>query len=92
VDPSSRNLIVTPIAGYLSAIRSIVVSPRHTVRCRIADAYDVLMSVDGREDRRLTIGDVVSVCEMSRPIHFIEPKGALPFWDLLRQKSELLPS
>ena len=92
VDPSSRNMVVTPIAGYLSAIRSVVVSPRHTVRCRVADAYDVLMSVDGREDRRLAIGDVVSVCEMDRPIHLIEPKGALPFWDLLRQKSELLPS
>jgi NAD+ kinase len=92
VDPSSRNLVVTPIAGYLAAIRSIVVSPRHTVRCRVADAYDVLMSVDGREDRRLSIGDVVSVCELDRPIHLIEPKGALPFWDLLRQKSELLPS
>jgi NAD+ kinase len=92
LDPSSRNLVVTPIAGYLSAIRSVVVSPRHTVRCRIVDAYDVLMSVDGREDRRLAIGDVVSVCEMSRPIRFIEPRGAVPFWDLLRQKSELLPS
>jgi NAD+ kinase len=92
VDPTSRNLIVTPIAGYLTAIRSVVVSPRHTVRCRILDAYDVLMSVDGREDRRLAIGDVVSICEMSRPIRLIEPTGALPFWDLLRQKSELLPS
>ena len=92
VDPSSRNLVVTPIAGYLTAIRSVVVSPRHTVRCRIVDAYDVLMSVDGREDRRLGIGDVVSVCEMSRPIRLIEPRGAVPFWDLLRQKSELLPS
>jgi NAD+ kinase len=92
VDPSSRNLIVTPIAGYLSAIKSVVVSPRHTVRCRIVDAYDVLMSVDGREDRRLAIGDVVSVCEMSRPIRLVEPRGAVPFWDLLRQKSELLPS
>ena len=92
VDPSSRNLVVTPIAGYLTAIRSVVVSPRHTVRCRIVDAYDVLMSVDGREDRRLAIGDVVSVCEMSRPIRLIEPRGAVPFWDLLRQKSELLPS
>ena len=92
VDPSSRNLVVTPIAGYLSAIRSVVVSPRHTVRCRIVDAYDVLMSVDGREDRRLAIGDVVSVCEMCRPIRLIEPRGAVPFWDLLRQKSELLPS
>jgi len=92
VDPPSRNLVVTPIAGYLTAIRSVVVSPRHTVRIRIVDAHDVLMSVDGREDRRLAIGDVVSVCEMGRPIHFIEPSGALPFWDLLRQKSELLPS
>ncbi len=92
VDPTSRNLVVTAIAGYLSAIRSIVVSPRHTVRCRVVDAYDVLMSVDGREDRRLAIGDVVSVCEMGRPIRLIEPRGAIPFWDLLRQKSELLPS
>jgi NAD+ kinase len=92
VDPSSRNLIVTPIAGYLTAIRSVVVSPRHTVSCRVVDAYDVLMSVDGREDRRLAIGDVVSVCEMSRPIRLVEPGGAVPFWDLLRQKSELLPS
>jgi NAD+ kinase len=92
VDPSSRNLIVTPIAGYLTAIRSVVVSPGHTVRCRVVDAYDVLMSVDGREDRRLAIGDVVSVCEMSRPIRLVEPGGAVPFWDLLRQKSELLPS
>jgi NAD+ kinase len=92
VDPTSRNLVVTPIAGYLTAIRSVIVSPRHTVRCRVIDAYDVLMSVDGREDRRLAIGDVVSVCEMGRPIRFIEPHGAVPFWDLLRQKSELLPS
>ena len=92
VDPTSRNLIVTSIAGYLSAIRSVVVSPRHTVRVRVVDAYDVLMSADGREDRRLSIGDVVAVSEMPRPIRFIEPDGAVPFWDLLRQKSELLPS
>ena len=92
VDPTSRNLVVTPIAGYLTAIRSVVVSPRHTVRVRILDAYDVLMSVDGREDRRLSIGDVVSVSELPRPVRFIEPRGAVPFWDLLRQKSELLPS
>jgi NAD+ kinase len=92
VDPTSRNLVVTPIAGYLTAIRSVVVSPRHTVRVRILDAYDVLMSVDGREDRRLSVGDVVCVSELPQPIRFIEPRGAIPFWDLLRQKSELLPS
>jgi NAD+ kinase len=92
LDPTSRNLVVTPIAGYLSAIRSVVVSPRHTVCVRILDAYDVLMSVDGREDRRLSVGDEVCVSEQPRPVRFIEPRGAVPFWDLLRQKSELLPS
>ena len=34
LDPLSRNLIVTPIAGYLSAIRSIVVAATHTVTAR----------------------------------------------------------
>ena len=92
LDPVSRNLVVTPIAGYLTAIRSVVVSPRHIVRVRVIDAFDVMMSVDGREDRRLAIGDVVSVRELGRPVRLIEPVGAIPFWDLLRQKSELLPS
>jgi NAD+ kinase len=92
LDPTSRNIVVTTIAGYLTAIKSVVVSPRHTVKVRVVDAYDVLMNVDGREDRKLSIGDIVCVSEAPRPVRFIEPKGALPFWDLLRQKSELLPS
>ncbi len=92
LDPQSRNLVVTPIAGYLSAIRSIVVSPRQVVRCRVVDALEALVSIDGREDRRLAVGDVVEVRALDRPIRFVEPTGALPFWDLLRTKVELLPS
>lgn len=92
LDPISRNLIVTPIAAYLSAIRSIVVSPRQTVRCRIVDAHEALISIDGREERPLEVGDVVEVRAVEHPIRLVEPEGALPFWDLLRRKSELLPS
>jgi NAD+ kinase len=92
LDPVSRNLVVTPIAGYLSAIRSVVASPRQTVRCRVVDAHEALLSIDGREDRPLAVGDVVEVRALERPIRFIEPDGGLPFWDLLRQKVELLPS
>jgi NAD+ kinase len=91
LDPQSRNLVVTPIAGYLSAIRSIVVSPLQVVRCRVADAHEALVSIDGREDRPIRVGDVVEVRASERPIRFVEPKGALPFWDLLRTKVELLP-
>jgi NAD+ kinase len=92
LEPHSRNLVVTPIAGYLSAIRSIVVSPRQVVRARVTDAHEALVSIDGREDRRIAVGDVVEVRAMERPMRFIEPAGAMQFWDLLRTKVELLPS
>lgn len=92
LDPTSRNLVVTPIAGYLSAIRSIVVAPRHVVRCRVVAAHEAIVSIDGREDRPLGLGDVVEVRAAERPIRLVEPRGAVPFWDLLRQKVELLPS
>jgi NAD+ kinase len=92
VEPSTRNLIVTPIAAYLAAIRSVVVGPHQTVRCRVVDATEALVSIDGREDRPLEVGDVVSVETIDRPIRFVEPLGAVPFWDLLRHKVQLLPS
>ncbi len=92
LDPLSRNLIVTPIAGYLSAIRSVVVSPSQTVTARVIDAHEALVSIDGREDLPIAVGDLVEVSAGPRPIRFIEPAGAVPFWDLLRTKVELLPS
>jgi len=92
LDPSSRNLVVTPIAAYLSAIRSVVVGPDQVVRCTVVDAYEALVSIDGREDLPLAKGDVVEVRALARPIRLVVPKGARPFWDLLREKVALLPS
>jgi NAD+ kinase len=92
LDPSARNLIVTPIAAYLSAIRSVVVGPSQVVRCTVVDAVEALISVDGREDLSLEVGDIVEVHAVERPIRLIEPAGAQPFWDLLRHKVALLPS
>jgi NAD+ kinase len=92
LDPSSRNLVVTPIAAYLAAIRSVVVGPSQVVRCTVVDAFEALLSIDGREDLPLAVGDVVEVRALERPIRLVVPKGARPFWDLLRQKVALLPS
>ena len=92
LDPTARNLIVTPIAGYLTTIRSVVVGPSVVVRCKITDAHEALVSIDGREDVPVAVGDVVEVRALDRPIRLVEPAGSLPFWDLLRKKVELLPS
>jgi len=92
LDPTARNLIVTPIAGYLTTIRSVVVGPSVVVRCRVTDAHEALVSVDGREDVRIAVGDLVEIRALARPIRLVQPHGSLPFWDLLRTKVELLPS
>jgi len=92
LDPISRNLVVTPIAAYLSAFRSVVVSPQQVVRCRVVDAHEALVSVDGREDLPIAVGDVVEIRAITRPVRLLEPRGSLSFWDLLRHKVELLPS
>jgi len=90
--PAARNLVVTPIAGYLTTIRSVVIGPAAVVRCRIVDAHEALVSIDGREDLPLAVGDVVEVRAIERPVRFLQPDGSLPFWDLVRQKVELLPT
>ncbi|HEX5465436.1 MAG TPA: NAD(+)/NADH kinase [Candidatus Limnocylindrales bacterium] len=91
LDPTSRNLVVAPVAAYLAGIRSVVVGPHHTVTVRVENAYDVLLSIDGHDDRPLAVGDSVRIRPRERPIRFIRPSRTPDFWDLLRQKVELLP-
>src|SRR2546422_6490942 len=91
VAPDSRNLIVTPIAGYLSAVRSVVVGPDQVVRCRIVDATEAIVSIDGREDVPVAVGDVVEVRALARPIRLVAPDASQPFWDLFGRKVEPFP-
>jgi NAD+ kinase len=92
LEPTSRNLVVTPIAAYLTPLRSSVVGPQHVVRVEVEAAADALVSIDGRDDLPLAVGDRVEVRARKKPIDFIQPRGALPFWDLLRTKATLLPA
>ena len=92
LDPASRNLVVTPIAGYLSAIRSVVVGPqpgralprRRRPRGARLDRRARGHAARGRRRRR---GPRARAADPAR-----RAEGAQPFWDLLRHKVELLPS
>jgi len=91
IEPTARSLVVTPIAAYLTPLRSSVVGPQHVVSITVKAAHDCLVSIDGRADVTLQVGDRVEIRAREKPIIFIQPRGALPFWDLLRQKATLLP-
>src|SRR5258705_10633118 len=46
VAPDSRNLIVTPIAAYLSTVRSGVGGPGQVIRCRVVGAVEGIVASD----------------------------------------------
>ena len=65
---------------------------QHRMR-RQADRWRfAFLRISVRYRARIEVGDVVEVRALERLIRFVEPDGAMPFWDLLRTKVELLPS
>jgi NAD+ kinase len=93
LDPRLRNMIITPVAGYLSPLHSVVAGEDHVVRLTLRETPDpALVSIDGQWDVELGPGDTVEVRALEQPLRLLEPVGATPFYELLRTKASLLPS
>jgi len=92
LDPRLRNMVITPVAAYLSPLHSVVAGEDHEVHLTLREAHDAaLISLDGQQDLPMSVGDRVEVSALPEPLRMIEPSGATPFYDLLRTKASLLP-
>jgi NAD+ kinase len=92
LDPRLRNMVITPVAAYLSPLHSVVAGEDHEVHLALRDAHGTaLISIDGQLDLPMAVGDRVEVRALPEPLRMIEPSGATPFYDLLRTKASLLP-
>ena len=92
LDPRLRNMIITPVAAYLSPLHSVVAGEDHVVHLTLREASDpAIVSIDGQWDVELSPGDRVEVRALPEPLRLLEPAGATPFYDLLRTKAGLLP-
>ena len=92
LDPRLRNMVITPVAAYLSPLHSVVAGEDHEVHLVLREAHDgAIISIDGQQDLPMAIGDRVEVRALPEPLRLIEPAGATPFYDLLRTKAALLP-
>ena len=92
LDPRLRNMVITPVAAYLSPLHSVVAGEDQEVHLTLREAHDgALISIDGQEDLPMAIGDRVEVRALPEPLRMIEPAGSTPFYDLLRTKASLLP-
>ena len=92
LDPRLRNMVITPVAGYLSPLHSVVAGEDHEVRITLREATDgALVSVDGQLDVPIAVGDRVEVRALEEPLRMVQLPGATAFYDLLRTKASLLP-
>ncbi len=92
LDPRLRNMIITPVAAYLTSLHSVVAGEEHvvTLSLRLAPSGAVV-SIDGQWDLPLAAGDRVEVRSLPVPLRLLEPAGSTPFYDLLRTKASRLP-
>ena len=92
LDPRLRNMIITPVAAYLSPLHSVVAGEDQQVDLTLREAHDgALVSIDGQLDVPIAVGDRVEVRALPEPLRLILPTGSTPFYDLLRTKASLLP-
>ncbi len=92
LDPRLRNMIITPVAAYLSPLHSVVAGEEQVVSITLRHAPDgALASLDGQVDLPMSDGDRVEVRALADPLCIVEPTGSTPFYDLLRTKAGLLP-
>jgi NAD+ kinase len=91
LDPRLRNMIITPVAAYLSPLHSVVAGEDQIVRLTLEQAVgDAIISVDGQWDLAMAVGQTVAVRALPVPLRLIEPSGSTPFYELLRTKASLL--
>ena len=92
LDPRLRNMIITPVAAYLTSLHSVVAGDEHVVTLQLRHAAGgAVVSVDGQWDLPLGDGDRVEVRALPIPLRLLEPTGSTPFYDLLRTKASRLP-
>lgn len=92
LDPGLRNMIITPVASYLSPLHSVVAGEDQVVTLHLRGAHDAaVVSVDGQTDLAIQPGDRVEVQALAAPLRLLEPAGSPSFYDLLRTKATLLP-
>ena len=92
LDPRLRNMIITPVAAYISPLRSVVAGEDHLVRLTLRQASPAAtISIDGQWDLPMAVGETVEVRALPVPLRMVELSGSTPFYDLLRTKASLLP-
>lgn len=87
VEPSAKNLLITPICAHAMLARSIVTSPRRVIEVRLGKTgrHNAFLSVDGGRAFRLGAGDVITVKASEKVTQLVRLKDT-SYFDILNAK------
>lgn len=87
IEPSARNLLITPICAHAIQAKSIVVSPERVVSIRVGKIgrHNAFLSVDGGRAFRLSMGDEISVRSSQKVTQLVRLKNT-SFFEILNKK------
>lgn len=83
--PSSRAIMIVPIAPHLSFPNAVVLDVDQTIALEVLDE-PARLSLDGQEEHDLRVGDQVAVRRAPAVARFVRTSTMRPFLTLLRKK------
>jgi NAD+ kinase len=83
--PSSRAIMIVPIAPHLSFPNAVVLDVDQTIALEVLD-QPARLSLDGQEEHDLRVGDRVAVRRAQAVARFVRTSTMRPFLALLRKK------
>ena len=83
--PSSRAIMIVPIAPHLSFPNAVVLDVDQTIALEVLDE-PARLSLDGQEEHDLRVGDRVEVRRAQPVARFVRTSTMRPFLTLLRKK------
>ena len=87
IEPSAKNLLMTPICAHAMLAKSIVLGPRRVVTIRVSKIgrHNAFLSVDGGRAYRMNPNDVITVKSSDRATRLVRLKD-MSFFELLNRK------
>ena len=87
VEPSAKNLIISPICAHAMLAKTIVVSPERVISVKIGKIgrHNAYLSVDGGRAFRLNTGDVITT-KLSQKVTKLVRLKQTSFFEILNKK------
>jgi len=84
--PELRNILLIPIAPYLSLDRAVVLPQGATVELQVFTGHQAILTVDGQFQVELQSGDVVKVTASPHVARFVRLQDRAYFYQTLMER------